>query len=58
VSAELAFQLSSSTISKFPELFSNLEQNMEKLSIRSYGISITTLEEVFLRVIEDKKPVK
>ena len=35
---------------KFKEFFEDFDNNLETLGIRSYGISITTLEEVFLRV--------
>jgi ATP-binding cassette subfamily A (ABC1) protein 3 len=38
------------SVVKFPELFEDMDSNLKKLQISSYGISITTLEEVFLRV--------
>lgn len=50
VSAELAFQLPMQTVSKFPELFDKLDGKLNELKVNSYGISITTLEEVFLKV--------
>lgn len=41
-------------------MFNGLDSQKDKLKIESYGISITTLEEVFLRVAEidhnDKNP--
>ena len=37
-------------IDKFALLFDTLDTNMEKLGIDSYGVGITTLEEVFLKV--------
>ena len=37
-------------IKQFPHLFEGLDQNLQKLQIQNYGISITTLEEVFLKV--------
>ena len=50
VSAEIAFQLPTSEISKFEEFFKELDLRKDELRIESYGISVTTLEEVFLRV--------
>lgn len=50
VSAEVAFQLPMSTVSKFPALFDSLDSKLTTLKVTSYGISITTLEEVFLKV--------
>ncbi|XP_060935296.1 phospholipid-transporting ATPase ABCA1b [Limanda limanda] len=37
----------------FVELFQNLDVKLEELSISSYGVSDTTLEEIFLKVAED-----
>jgi hypothetical protein len=36
----------------FPALFDEIDSNLKKLNVISYGISITTLEEVFLKVAE------
>lgn len=52
VSAEISFQLPLDMVHKFPELFNLLDEKKEKLGILSYGVSITTLEEVFLKVAE------
>jgi len=46
----MTFQIPMSLSSKFKEFFMDFDQKLEDLGIRSYGISITTLEEVFLRV--------
>jgi len=35
---------------KFKSFFTNLDENLHNLMIKSYGISITTLEEVFLKI--------
>ena len=35
---------------KFEKLFQTIEQNLDKLGVVNYGISVTTIEEVFLRV--------
>ena len=53
VSAEISFQLSLDSVSKFKDLFDGLDNKLDELNINSYGISITTLEEVFLRVAEN-----
>lgn len=37
-------------VKQFPELFDVLDNQKDELRIQSYGISITTMEEVFLRV--------
>ena len=34
-------------------LFNDLDSNMEKLELTSYGICDTTLEEVFLKIADD-----
>ncbi|KAL4476001.1 hypothetical protein ABPG72_007887 [Tetrahymena utriculariae] len=49
-SAEVAFQVPYKYIPQFEQMFNNLELQKDQLKIRSYGISITTLEEVFLKV--------
>jgi len=43
---------------KFAQFFDKFDQNLEKLNIRSYGVSITTLEEVFLKVGHLDDPLK
>ncbi|KRW99021.1 P-loop containing nucleoside triphosphate hydrolase [Pseudocohnilembus persalinus] len=52
VSAELQFQLSMNELPKFENLFTTLDENKQQLKIANYGISITSMEEVFLRVAE------
>uniref|UniRef100_A0AAV2KFT7 ABC transporter domain-containing protein n=1 Tax=Knipowitschia caucasica TaxID=637954 RepID=A0AAV2KFT7_KNICA len=37
----------------FPDLFRALDQNLHQLGISSYGVSDTSLEEIFLKVAED-----
>ena len=42
---------------KFKTFFEEFDKNLDNLGLSSYGISVTTLEEVFLRVghgIEDE----
>ncbi|XP_062578503.1 ATP-binding cassette sub-family A member 7-like [Saccostrea cucullata] len=51
---ELVFQLpdGESELRKFETLFTDLEKNHRSLGVSSFGISDTSLEEVFLRVAE------
>ncbi|CAD8082367.1 unnamed protein product [Paramecium sonneborni] len=50
VSAEIVIQLPIDSVVQFPNLFEYLDKNLKSLHIATYGISITTLEEVFLKV--------
>jgi ATP-binding cassette subfamily A (ABC1) protein 3 len=52
VAAEIAFQLPLAELPNFKDLFLGLDAKMNEFNIASYGISITTLEEVFLKVAE------
>jgi len=58
VSAEFAMQLPLEATIKFQDLFDELDQTLEKLGINSYGLSVTTLEEVFLNVAKIATPEK
>ena len=37
----------------FPQMFNEIDSIKEKIGLLAYGISITTLEEVFLKVGEE-----
>jgi ATP-binding cassette subfamily A (ABC1) protein 3 len=50
VGAEQSFRLPFSSSGQFSEMFRDLDLNKAALGIAEYGISVTTLEEVFLRV--------
>jgi ATP-binding cassette subfamily A (ABC1) protein 3 len=52
VGAEQSFRLPFSASSRFVELFETLDQRKTELKIAEYGISVTTLEEVFLKVAD------
>ncbi|TYZ60931.1 hypothetical protein PybrP1_004334 [[Pythium] brassicae (nom. inval.)] len=52
VGTELTFLLPFECTSRFPALFEAVEKDLEKLGVLSFAISITTLEEIFLRVAE------
>jgi ATP-binding cassette subfamily A (ABC1) protein 3 len=45
----LCYKLPSEQTKKFPDLFEILERDKQALGISSIGVSITTLDEVFLR---------
>jgi ATP-binding cassette subfamily A (ABC1) protein 3 len=49
IGAELSYILPTETDNRFQELFTDLETNKSSLGISSYGASVTTMEEVFLR---------
>ena len=53
VSSELTLQLPMDRVKAFGQMFNEIDANKEKLGIVTYGISITTLEEVFLRIGDD-----
>lgn len=48
VGAELSVLLPTDESAKFEGLFAELEQNGPKLGVGSFGLSATTMEEVFL----------
>jgi len=50
IGAELSYSLPEVKSEYFPEMFGELERRKEELGIASYGASITTMEEVFIRV--------
>uniref|UniRef100_A0A8W4F9G4 ATP binding cassette subfamily A member 14 n=1 Tax=Sus scrofa TaxID=9823 RepID=A0A8W4F9G4_PIG len=54
VAAELSFILPKEYTHRFKDLFADLEDRREELGIASFGISITTLEEVFFRVSREE----
>ena len=47
VGAELSYVLPSSATGSFPQLFDKLEAEKAALGISSFGISVTTMEEVY-----------
>ncbi|CAH0545633.1 unnamed protein product [Brassicogethes aeneus] len=53
VGSELTYSLEEEQSQVFESMLKELENNFEKLGVRSYGISLTTLEEVFLKVGAD-----
>ncbi|TMW56586.1 hypothetical protein Poli38472_006596 [Pythium oligandrum] len=54
IGTELTFQLPFESSSTFPRLFEELEARQDELGVASFAISITTLEEIFLKVAENR----
>lgn len=50
VSTEISYQLPEQVSGKFKDFFNSLDKDLEKLGLDSYGVGITTLEEVFLKI--------
>lgn len=50
VSTEITYQLPHDSSSKFKDFFNDLDRELDKLKLNSYGVGITTLEEVFLSI--------
>ncbi|CAH1774058.1 unnamed protein product [Owenia fusiformis] len=57
IGTELCYQLSSDGASdgSFERLFRGLDKNMADLGVSTYGVSDTTLEEVFLKVADESE---
>ncbi len=50
VENELIYQIPSQSSQNFEKFFNHLDQNLSSLFVKSYGISVSTLEEIFLKV--------
>lgn len=50
MSGEISYQLPTQSSSLFGKFFEEFDLNLEALGVRSYGVGITTLEEVFLKI--------
>ena len=50
VSSEITYQIPNALSYKFKDFFNLFDNDLDTLGIRSYGVSVTTLEEVFLKV--------
>ncbi|CEG37378.1 atp-binding cassette superfamily [Plasmopara halstedii] len=51
--SEVVFQLPTISSKIFPFMLNHLDHQMQQLGIQQYGISVTTLEEVFLRIANE-----
>ncbi|KAK1930146.1 ABC transporter A family member 1 [Phytophthora citrophthora] len=52
VGSEIAFQLPLQSSSRFATMFAEMDRQLNSLGLLSYGVSVTTLEEVFIKVAE------
>ncbi|CAK4124276.1 unnamed protein product, partial [Aphanomyces euteiches] len=52
VGTEISFQLPLDCSHLFAKMFAELDDKLDELGVLSYGISVTTLEEVFIKVAE------
>ncbi len=50
---ELSLRLPKEAVSQFPAMFERLESESKSLGVLSYGIETTTLEEVFMRIVNE-----
>jgi ATP-binding cassette subfamily A (ABC1) protein 3 len=57
INSEISFILPMEQTNKFARLFEKLESQKETLNILNIGISITTLEDVFLRLAEENSSI-
>ena len=53
VSSEISYQIPTTLSHRFTEFFGSFDADLPQLGVSSYGISITTLEEVFLKINAD-----
>jgi len=53
VTAELCYILPQESKASFSQLFIELDKNKDTLGITSYGASVTTMDEVFIRLLLD-----
>lgn len=49
VGKELSYQLPEKHVKKFEAMLKQLEERLQELDVDGYGISMTTLEDVFMR---------
>jgi ABC-type multidrug transport system ATPase subunit len=57
IGSEITFQLPFTATSSFASMFKELDELVESRNINCYGVSVTTLNEVFLMVARGEKPV-
>eukprot|EP01038_Epipyxis_sp_PR26KG_P007819 gene7819-10621_t len=51
---QILYSLPFNTVSQFGRFFSSLDDNIAKLNVSNYGVTITSLEDVFLKVGADE----
>lgn len=58
VGTEMTWQLPFAASEAFPSLFEHLDDNMDSFGLESYGMSVTTLEEVFIKITRSTHTAK
>nr|XP_012645592.1 ATP-binding cassette sub-family A member 3-like isoform X2 [Microcebus murinus] len=58
VGTELSFLLPKEYMHRYETLFTALEEGQEQLGIASFGASVTTMEEVFLKVSQTEESIR
>lgn len=51
--SDMHIQLPFGNEGAFPDLFTDLDASLAQLRVKGYGVAVTTLEQVFLRITED-----
>lgn len=54
IGAESSFVLPACSAPSFPVLFSRLDADKRALGVDGFGVTVTTMEEVFMKVREDQ----
>jgi ATP-binding cassette subfamily A (ABC1) protein 3 len=57
IGSELSYLLNENHSSVFEAMLSKLEENKANLGLLSYGVSLTTMEEVFMKYVDIFTPV-
>jgi len=57
IGSELSYLLSEDHSSVFEDMLSKLEGNKNRLGLLSYGVSLTTMEEVFMKYVDIFTPI-
>lgn len=55
IGMEMSVLLPFESVNRFSGLFADLDKNLKKLGIETYGIQLTSLDEVFLKCTEEAK---
>ena len=54
--AEISFVIPKNESESFASFFENLDQRLDEFEIRSYGVSMSNLEDVFLKINQEYAP--
>ena len=56
IQGEMTVQIPREYTDLFKDFFTNFDEDLDVLDIQSYGMSVTTLEQVFLEIGHDPNP--